>query len=125
MSFLENAKILVIDDTPSIRTFLRISMTDYGAIFHEAATAGEGQSLCLSEKPDLVILDLGLPDRDGLDLLPEIVGRTKGDAPKIVVLSVRSDRKTRELAYARGASGYVTKPFIMDDLIETIEHVLH
>ncbi|WP_020400634.1 response regulator [Kordiimonas gwangyangensis] len=123
MSVIENAKILVIDDTPSIRTFLRISMMDYGATFHEASTAGEGHKLCETEEPDLVILDLGLPDKDGLDLLPDIVG-ANGSAPKVVVLSVRNDRRTREIAYERGASGYVTKPFIMEDLIETIEHVL-
>ncbi len=123
MSVLENAKILVIDDTPSIRTFLRISMTDYGATFHEASTAGEGQRICAAEKPDIVILDLGLPDRDGLELLPDlVVGKT--GTPKVVVLSVRNDRRTREIAYERGASGYVTKPFIMEDLIETIEQVL-
>ena len=124
MSVLENAKILVIDDTPSIRTFLRISMMDYGAIFHEASTATEGRDICEAEKPDVVILDLGLPDKDGLDLLPELLNGG-GDMPKVVVLSVRNDRKTREIAYARGASGYVTKPFIMEDLVETIEHVLH
>lgn len=125
MSVLENAKILVIDDTASIRTFLRISMTDYGAIFHEAGTASEGARLCRSEKPDVVILDLGLPDRDGLDLLPDLIGEAGASAPKVVVLSVRNDRRTREIAYERGASGYVTKPFIMEDLVETIEHVLH
>ncbi|WP_417449791.1 response regulator [Kordiimonas sp.] len=125
MNVLENAKILVIDDTPSIRTFLRISMTDYGAVFLEAATAGEGQALSTEEKPDVIILDLGLPDRDGLDLLPDLLASGDEDTPKIVVLSVRSDRRTRELAYERGANGYVTKPFIMEDLIETIESVIN
>lgn len=124
MNVLRNTKVLVIDDTPSIRTFLRISMTDHGAVFHEAATATAGESLCRSAQPDVVILDLGLPDRDGLDLLPDLLDDTRAKAPKVVVLSVRNDRRTREIAYERGASGYVTKPFIMEDLVETIEHVL-
>lgn len=125
MTALENTKVLVIDDTASIRTFLKISMMDHGVDFLEAASAEEGMTLCESESPEVVILDLGLPDRDGLDILPEIVASAKGDEPKVVVLTVRSDRETREAAYDRGASAYLTKPFIMDDLIETIEHILH
>ncbi|WP_417461302.1 response regulator [Kordiimonas sp.] len=125
MTVLENTKVLVIDDTASIRTFLKISMMDHGVDFLEAATAAEGMTLCETESPEVVILDLGLPDRDGLDILPEIVSNADGTDPKVVVLTVRSDRETREAAYNKGASAYLTKPFIMDDLIETIEHILH
>jgi DNA-binding response OmpR family regulator len=119
-------QILAIDDTPSIRTFLRISLEAYGAAFHEAATAGEGLALCESLKPDLVVLDLGLPDRDGLDILPEIKqAKDTGAPPKVIILSVRKEPRIKEQARALGADAYLTKPFLMEDLIEVIDHHLN
>lgn len=124
MAGLDGKTILAIDDTQAIRTFLKISLMDLGVNFLEAATANEGLSLCQQEKPDLVVLDLGLPDRDGLDVLPEIKASPE-KAPAVIVLTVRSDRRTRDIAMERGASAYLTKPFEMDDLIETIDDTLN
>lgn len=73
---LDGKIILAIDDARSIRTFLRISLESQGVEFHEAGTAHEGLALCREVKPDLVVLDLGLPDVDGLTILPEIKRRT-------------------------------------------------
>lgn len=123
MTCLEHKTILAIDDTPAIRTFLRISLLDLGVNFLEASTASDGMRLCEENKPDLVVLDLGLPDRDGLDILPEIKASPE-KVPAVIVLTVRSDRKTRDIAKERGASAYLTKPFEMDDLIEAIEETL-
>lgn len=115
---LTNCRILVIDDTPSIRTFLRISLQSHGALFHEAATAQEGIDKCRDCQPDVVVLDLGLPDRDGLDILPEIL---RNDShPSVIILSVRKEQRTRDTAFQLGACGYVTKPFIMEDLLDVI-----
>lgn len=118
---LENKHIVVIDDADAIRTFLRISLEGEGAMFSEAETAEEGLKLCERTKPDLVVLDLGLPDRDGLDILPELIQKaTNGHTPPVIVLTVRKDLEVRNLAMARGASAYVTKPFLMDDLLDVI-----
>lgn len=122
---LVNKRILAIDDTPSIRTFLRISLEGHSANYHEAATAEEGVRLSEELKPDLVVLDLGLPDRDGLDILPEIKKKaTNGHVPKIVILTVRKEQRIIEKAYALGADAYVTKPFLMEDLMDVIRREL-
>jgi len=118
---LFNKQIVAIDDALSIRTFLRISLQAQGAVFHEAATASSGLELCDKIKPDLVVLDLGLPDRDGLDILPEIKRlETNGHVPAVIILSVRKEQYTRDKAFALGADAYVTKPFLMEDLVEVL-----
>ena len=123
---LPNKQVLVIDDTASIRTFLRISLSAYGLTFHEAATAGEGLKLCEEIMPDLVVLDLGLPDRDGLDIIPEIKAMSvHGAPPKIIILSVRKEQGTKATAFALGVDAYLSKPFLMEDLLEVIELVLN
>ena len=71
MQFL-NKRIVAIDDTHSILTFLRISLESMGAHFSGAATASGGLALCETEKPDLIVLDLGLPDKEGFDILPRL-----------------------------------------------------
>jgi DNA-binding response OmpR family regulator len=117
---LKEKKILVIDDTPSIRTFLRISLEAQGVRFSEAATAGEGVTLCGQIAPDFVVLDLGLPDRDGLSILPELIAHEKS-RPQVIILSVRKEAETKQRAMELGASAYITKPFLMEDLIEAIQ----
>src|SRR5882724_2607445 len=69
---LLNKHIVVIDDTHSILTFLRISLEALGATFHGAATASGGLALCETANPDLIILDLHLPDKEGLNILPRL-----------------------------------------------------
>ena len=113
--------IVAIDDTASIRAFLRVSLEDEGAKFYEAASAREGLELCKKVNPDLVVLDLGLPDMDGLDILPKIKEMNGGKHPPIVVLTVRKGKKTITEAYSKGADAYLSKPFMVEDLLELIE----
>lgn len=121
MMRLAHKKILVIDDAASIRTFLRISLQAEGAIYFEASTANQGLELFEKEKPDLVVLDLGLPDRDGLDILPEIKKKNgEHSAPPVVVLTVRREHTIISKAYALGADAYISKPFLVEDLLEVI-----
>ena len=115
---LNGKKILVIDDTEAIRTFLRIFLMAKGAQILEADNAANGLSLNQSENPDLIVLDLGLPDRDGMDLLPDLRQET---SPPVIILSVRKESDTIDRAYGLGASGYLTKPFAMEDLLDEIE----
>jgi len=121
---IQHHTIVAIDDTPSIRTFLRIALTDHGADFHEAANAAEGVALCKEAKPDLVVLDLGLPDKDGLDILPAIKEAHPDHPPIVIVLTVRKEYIMRDAAFAQGADAYMTKPFMMEDLLEVIEDAL-
>ncbi len=121
---LRHKRIVAIDDTGAIRTFLRISLEAQQVQFFEASNAAEGLTLCASIQPDLVVLDLGLPDRDGLDILPEIKGMNKNVPPKIVILTVRKDQRTIDQAITLGANAFITKPFIMDDLLEILREQL-
>ena len=118
---LSHKTILAIDDTASIRIFLRICLQTQGAEFLEAASAVEGLELCKEAHPDLVVLDLGLPDRDGLELIQEIKTPDEtGKAPRVVILSVRKEPVIREKAFSLGADAYITKPFVMDELLEVL-----
>lgn len=121
---LKDCKIVAIDDTPSIRTFLRVSLEDEGAEFYGASTAKDGLKLCEQIIPDLVVLDLGLPDIDGLDILPRIKETQSGNNPPVIVLTVRKGKDTIHAAYDKGANGYLTKPFMVEDLLEIIEEKL-
>ncbi|HTN62009.1 MAG TPA: response regulator, partial [Devosia sp.] len=107
-------RILVVDDEPQIRRFLRASLPQQGYALVEAASGAEAQSQFAREKPDLVILDLGLPDCDGLEVLAHI--RKQGLTP-VLVLSAREDVAGKVAALEAGADDYVTKPFDMAELV--------
>ncbi len=117
---LMDKQIVVVDDAEAIRTFLRISLEAHGAIVHSAATASGGMALCEQQKPDLVILDLGLPDHQGLDILPRLKRLDKQHNLPVIILTVRNEWKDKEAALALGADAYITKPFQMDTLLEII-----
>jgi len=114
-------RILVVDDEPQIRRFLRASLAAHDFTVHEAADGKEAIRVCTVEQPDIVILDLGLPDMDGLDVLSEI--RTWSAVP-ILVLSIRSEESDKIDALDRGADDYVTKPFGMGELLARIRAAL-
>lgn len=117
---LKDIKILAIDDASSIRTFLRISLQSHGAHFYEAPTAIKGLEKLEEVHPDLIVLDLGLPDKDGFHVLSEIKQKYNGKSPHIIILTVRKEQRVREKAFELGANAYLTKPFIMEDLLEII-----
>jgi len=114
-------KILVVDDEPSIRTLLKSTLARAGYAVTEAATAREAVSAAQIDKPDLVLLDLGLPDRDGL----EIIGGLRGDGGlPIIVVSAREDSEQKIAALDLGAEDYVTKPFDTEELLARIRATL-
>ncbi|HUA56705.1 MAG TPA: response regulator [Candidatus Sulfotelmatobacter sp.] len=110
----ERVKLLIIDDEPAIRRLLATSLTPHGYDVVEAESGTEGLRRVAQDKPDMVLLDLGLPDADGVELIPQI--RALSDAP-IVVLSVRNDDAAKVAALDRGASDYVAKPFSLPELM--------
>jgi two-component system KDP operon response regulator KdpE len=114
-------RILVIDDEAQIRKFLRISLGANGYEVHEAETGAKGIDVALSMKPDLVVLDLGLPDMDGQDVITTL--RQSQDVP-VIVLSVRSGEADKVEALDRGANDYVVKPFGVAELMARIRALL-
>src|SRR5436190_17201464 len=115
------ATILIVEDEPPIRRLLRTTLAaqDYRTL--EAATGAEALSALRHHRPDLVLLDLGLPDIDGLVLLARI--RASGPVP-IVILSSRGDEAAKVAALDSGADDYVTKPFGADELLARIRAAL-
>ncbi|GAB1595080.1 response regulator [Lysobacter claricitrinus] len=114
MSDATPARVLVIDDEPQIRRFLDISLRTQGYAVMAAATADEGLARLATEGADLVILDLGLPDRDGIDALREL--RQWSNVP-VMVLTARSDEDEKVEVLDAGANDYVTKPFGIKELM--------
>jgi two-component system KDP operon response regulator KdpE len=113
--------VLVVDDEPPIRRFLRTSLAASGYHIVEAADAEGALRMLTAEKPDLVILDLGLPDRSGLELIYEI---RKTLTVPILVLSARHDERSKVEALDRGADDYVSKPFGMEELMARLRAAL-
>lgn len=109
--------VLVVDDEPPIRRFLRTSLTAQGYRVVEAETGGDALDRLNGGRLDVVVLDLGLPDIDGLRVIEAI--RHQSAVP-IIVLSSRSDEKGKVRALDLGADDYVTKPFGMEELIARI-----
>ncbi len=107
-------KVLIVDDEPQIRRFLRASLQAHDYQVVEAENGKEGVRACTVQKPDLLILDLGLPDMDGQDVIKLV--REWSTIP-IIVLSLRSDDSDKIEALDRGANDYVTKPFSMGELL--------
>ena len=114
-------KVLVVDDEPPIRKLLRMGLSTQGYDILEAANAKASLEL-LGQKPALVILDLGLPDMQGLDLLRMM--RARNESVPIVVLSSRGDEAGKVQALDLGADDYVTKPFGMDELLARMRAAL-
>lgn len=116
----EKRTILVIEDDRYISHFIDLSLAkeNYGVLIAE--TAAEGLFLFTSHHPDIVLLDLGLPDRDGEDLLREL--RTFSDTP-VLIVSARGQEAEKIAALDLGANDYITKPFHMGELMARIRVV--
>jgi two-component system KDP operon response regulator KdpE len=115
------ACILIIDDEPQIRRFLRISLGANGHEVLEAENAGNGLEVVRTKSVDLVILDLGLPDMDGQEVITSI--REISTVP-IIILSVRSQEVDKVEALDRGADDYIVKPFGIGELMARVRATL-
>jgi two-component system, OmpR family, KDP operon response regulator KdpE len=110
--------LLVVDDEPPIRRLLRISLGAQGYRILEAATGQDVLDLLAHEVPEVMLLDLGLPDLDGLEVIRRV--RASGMNMAIIVLSSRGDERGKVDALDLGADDYVTKPFGMAELVARI-----
>jgi two-component system, OmpR family, KDP operon response regulator KdpE len=113
-------KVLVVDDEPQILRALRINLRARGYDVEIAADGAEALRVAATQQPELVVLDLGLPDLDGLDVIHGLRGWT---AVPIIVLSGRSGSSDKVAALDAGADDYVTKPFGVDELLARIRAV--
>ena len=114
---MSNAVVVVIEDEPQIRRFVRTALEAEGWQVYEAETASKGLSEAGTRKPDLLVLDLGLPDGDGLDLIRDVRGWS---TVPIIVLSARTDEADKIAALDAGADDYLTKPFGLGELLARV-----
>ena len=111
-------RVLIVDDEPPILRFLRASLQSQGYVVSTAADARVALNMIRRHTADLVVLDLGLPDMDGLDVVRQI--RDGGETLPIIILSSRDNESAKVKALDLGADDYVTKPFGIDELLARI-----
>jgi two-component system KDP operon response regulator KdpE len=116
-----SVRVLVVDDERAIRRFLRASLAAHGYTAFEASTGKEALLAVIDDRPDLILLDLGLPDLDGLGVTRQLREWTR---IPIIVLSVREEEATKVAALDAGADDYLTKPFYMGELLARIRVTL-
>ena len=114
---MSSSVVIVIEDEPQIRRFVRSALEDEGWLVFEADTAKKGLSEAGTRKPDLLVLDLGLPDGNGLELIRDVRGWS---AVPIIVLSARSSEADKIAALDAGADDYLTKPFGIGELLARV-----
>lgn len=113
--------VLVVEDEPEIRRLVRAALEEDECRTVEATTASQGLALAASMKPALILLDLGLPDRDGVDFIGDL---RSWSAIPVVVLSARSAEAQKIAALDAGADDYVTKPFGVGELLARVRAAL-
>jgi len=117
----QSVRILVVDDEKAIRKTLRVALAPRGYVILEAATGAEALEKSVSSHPDVIILDLGLPDVDGIEVIREIRKRSK---TPVIILSVRDDIADKVEALDAGADDYLTKPFGITELHARLKAVM-
>ena len=115
-------RVLVVDDEPPIRRFLRTSLRAQGYHVLEAADGSTALDLIGRNPPDVIVLDLGLPDINGVEVIRRL--RHQGATVPVVVLSSRTDERDKVEALDLGADDYVTKPFGMEELLARLRAAL-
>jgi DNA-binding response OmpR family regulator len=114
-------RILVVDDDPAIRKFVQVNLEARGYLVLEAADGEEAVRVAEKEKPDLVILDIVMPEMDGFEACRKI--RQWSSSP-VIMLSAREGENDKEKGEACGANDYLTKPFILRELLTLVKKML-
>jgi two-component system KDP operon response regulator KdpE len=117
----QEVTVLLIEDEPEIRRFLRTTLPAHGFRLYEAATGKDGLTEAQARNPDLILLDLGLPDLEGSEVIRQVREWT---ATPIIVLSARDQEQVKVAALDLGADDYVTKPFGVDELLARMRTAL-
>jgi DNA-binding response OmpR family regulator len=119
---LENAKILIVDDDPDVLESIEAALESEGALTMTAMDGNEAVDLCLTHKPELVVLDMMLPSRSGFLVLERIKGRE--DAPMVVMVTANSGKRHQAYAESLGVDGYLLKPFPLEHLLDKAVELL-
>ena len=116
-------RTLVVDDDPDVRLVCRVALTSFGHEVLVARDGEEGLAAALQERPDVIVLDIMMPRKDGLSLLRDLrTDDSTRDLP-VILLSALAASADQLRGYEAGADGYLTKPFSPDDLNSAIAHV--
>lgn len=121
MNRSRTARIVVVEDDASVAELVTLYLRNAGFIVEHAPTGARARRLFDEVKPALVVLDLGLPDADGIDLLTEL--RAKGDTP-VIALTARADEAQRIIGLDAGMDDYMTKPFNPKELVSRVKAIL-
>jgi two-component system KDP operon response regulator KdpE len=113
--------ILLVEDEPQMRRFLRVALESSGYRYLEAGTGAEGLSLTVQHRPEAILLDLGLPDMDGLDL---VLNLRQWSRTPVIVISARGQETDKVAALDAGADDYLTKPFGTRELLARVRVAL-
>lgn len=118
----EKRRIILVEDDAWIRTFLRDVLIDEGFVVSEAADGRTGLRMCLEDPPDLILLDLAMPEVTGRDVLHELKRSRRTRQVPVLIISAY----TRVLSQdeAQGAAGVLRKPLVLEELIDTLRRVL-
>jgi DNA-binding response OmpR family regulator len=121
----ERKTILIVDDDPDILTAITTSLADTNATLETAADGNTAVALAEEKKPDLVILDIMLPQKSGFLVLEKIrQGKRRGEKPRVIMITGNQGRRHRQYAEALGVDEYMNKPFRMERLVEVTERLL-
>jgi CheY-like chemotaxis protein len=116
--------ILLVEDDPLLRHAFRLLLEDAGYLVHEAGTAAQALDRAVEEKPALVLLDLGLPDRHGLDVARHLTSQPETAGIRIVALTGRVGPRERDACLAAGCTHYFTKPIEPRELLRRLPELL-
>ena len=118
------SRILIVDDSPTIRRMVKASLSASAASFAEAASGLEAIEQLTLHPTSLMVLDLNMPDLHGLEVLKFVRSHPRLQALPVIVLTTRGDESSREAAVAAGATDYMTKPFVPQELSERVGRLL-
>jgi CheY-like chemotaxis protein len=118
------ASILLVEDDPLLRHAFRLLLEDAGYLVHEAGTAAQALNQAKTHLPSLVLLDLGLPDRPGLEVAREITAVPNTSGVRVVALTGRVGKKEREECFAAGCSHFFSKPIEPRELLRRLPELL-
>jgi DNA-binding response OmpR family regulator len=118
------SQILIVEDEPRIAAFLEKGLQKHG---YQTTVVGDGEqatALIQQQRFDLILLDIGLPIKDGWAVLEEMNQMPKTDLPNVIILSARADDSDRQHSLRLGAKDYITKPFRFNELLHRVKAVL-
>jgi DNA-binding response OmpR family regulator len=119
------ARVLVIDDEPDVLLLCRVNLEHAGHQVLMAANGAEGMELARSERPDVIVLDLMMPQMDGYDVLEQLSGDAGTSGVPVLVLTARTRAEDRMRGWRAGAAGYLTKPFAPVSLTADVDRLEH